>query len=228
MAKKYFFEGLDFILAVQAYRVLMIETHCQADCLRLVYKPIQRLLERTALLKPKSLLLMRGRPYAYKDFAGWSADVYVITPFKIVAYLATIVSQEHAHFAFEWYKEVFQALLESLEDLDKKRGTKSAEESRTIAQDKFDLLNKRGEMAIIRERVGCKVPVDSNEPDNATIAKGVKRYFQAFTPQLAEVKIVWLPEKRQQHFNSLIKEKAGQIAMHQTDADRRKIVREDF
>jgi hypothetical protein len=228
MAQRFFFEGLDFTMAVRACRILMIEKHYHADCRRLIYAPTQRLLKRIAILMPNAITCIHGPPYSYEGFAGLSADVYMITPFKTVVYLATVVSKVHAEFVFAWYQETFQVALKSLREAYEKRQARTTQEKIEMFRQKLDLVKKRGAMAILHERIGCKVPVDSDKLNTEALAKGVRRYFQAFVPQLEKTEIRWMPEETAQLLLNFIREKAGQHAIHQTPEELREIVIRDW
>lgn len=243
---RFFYQGFNIRLAVMARKILMMEIHPTADCQKLVYEPTRRLLRKMALAPPSMLLCLHGTPYTYGGIDGLSADVDIITPDKQVVYLATIVSRPHAQSALDTYKEEFQGILDVLQGfhamLDNLFGRKSQEEKERIKTEiqqklelqesnirhRLQLLSERGEMAIIHERVGCKIPVDSDKLDIRALEKGVKRYFQGFVPQLAEIDIVWMPPKKQRALRIFIRKQAEQISTPQTDEERRKIISQDL
>jgi hypothetical protein len=225
--KRLSFQGFDVALAVQARRVIMMETHSVDECVRLVYKPTQDLLKKIAGKHPDFLVFMHRSPYRYKGTPGFSVDVDVVMPNKKVAYLATVITRAQAQSEFEFHRQAFQKLLKALDEACSGRRFEPIEDYKAAVRYKLELLEQRGPMAIRREHVGCKVPVDSNRLCLASIANGVERYLQTFAPQIVGVQINWMPSMEQRKLYEFIIQKAKETAIPQTDNDRKKVIAED-
>lgn len=228
MAQKFFFQKLDLTLSIEARRILKIETHPLAVCQEQVFGPTQRLLRRIALQSPTVLQCGHGKIYVCPGFSGTAADIDIITLDNKMAYLATIISQDYAQSQLDFNLEAFQELLKFLQDLRRKRSLVTVEKFISAAQNMLKLLKERGKMSIVRDRVGCKIPVDSEKLDSISLTKGVRRYFEAFIPQLVKTPVLWLSEKRQQVLYAVIWEKAKGIANPPTKEEHRRMIARDI
>lgn len=209
------FMGFDVALAVQARRVLAIETHSSADCLSLVYKLTQELLEELAKCHPANLLCLHSEPYSYCGFSGLSADVYIEAWAKKIVYLGTVITKEQANALYAWH-------LATYGKTEKKRGIRKSGYVDGIA-----VLRQRGPMAITRTRVGCKIPVDSDTLDKPSLIEGVKRYTRTFVPRLANLPIAWMSGQNQETIHAFICRQAEETAKRQTDEEREQIIAQD-
>lgn len=227
MKKWFFTQGFDVTLAVQARRVIMMETHSVDECVNLVYKPTQDLLKKLVKKPPDSLMFMHRPPYRYKGTSGFSVDVDVVMPDSKIAYLATIITRAQAQSEFEFHKKAFRDILDALDVACSGQRFEPIEEYQAAVLYKLSLLEQRGPMAIRREHVGCKVPVDSNRLCLASIADGVDRYLQTFAPKLLGIQINWMSSQEQKRLYEFIIKKAKETATPQTDKDRKKVIAED-
>ena len=198
------YKGYDITMAVKARQILVLETHLSAECVELVYKPTQEFLKEN-VGKMTELVCVRNPSYSYLNFKGFSADVDIVVPYKKVAHLGTITTEEQAYDLFYWYLENFKRF-----------------------PHKIDALKKQGPMGIIRERIGCKIPIDSSRLNNKSLAEGVRRYMRTFVPELAELPIVWIHYREQRKISDAIWKAAKYAAIPQTDEEIREITRQDF
>jgi len=246
MKNNFKYLGFDLKLAVQACRILFIETHPQVECLKMIFEPTRQALKKFALESPSIMLCMRSPVYSCKGLDGTLSDVHVVLSGKKVFYLATIMSQQYAMSELKYYQAELEIMLRALQDLkDELSRTcmESSEQSEekvaqairynleiqeSSARHKLEMLKHRGKNAITFDRVGCRVPVDSDNLDIPALTQGVKRYLQAFVPQLGKTDVSWMPPKLQQSLRKFIREKAEHVSVPQTFEERRNIAIEDF
>ena len=202
--REYFYAGYNITLAVQSARVLTLETHSSAECLESVYKPTQEILRKHIKRMP-ALSCFHGPPYSHHNFKGESADINIVIPGKRALHLGTVITEDHAEALFRWYMDTYK----------------------TTPQ-KIVILKKRGSMQIIRERNGCKIPVNSIRVEKQSLTQGVRRYMSTFVPQLASLPVVWMPEEIQENLCRAIWRKAEEIAKSQTGKEELEIILQDI
>ena len=195
------FTGYDVTMAVRARCILHEETHLVAECSDLVYKPTQKLLQGVSD-KEISLLCIRGRSYSYHEFNGLLSDVYVVAPVNKIAFLCTVVTRDQAHSAFAWNVKFFRRILDDIHDHDYA--------GKILAR--LEILERRGAMAILTERNGMKVPVDSRHLDKNSVVQGVKQLLKEIAPHLTQLPIDWMPHALKKNILAFVRETGNQIA----------------
>lgn len=198
------YNGYDITLAVEARRMLMIEVHPLSECIELVYAPTQELIKQSSKTMAE-LLCFRGQPHVFRGFKGFFVDIDMVLPEKRIVYLGRIINRKQAQDLFEWHMRICQK-----------------------SPDKVALLRKRGPMGITMERVGCKIPVDYPQLNNEALEKGVRRYMDAFIPQLGNLPIRWVSREKGEKFRQVIWEIAQKASIKQTREETREILKGEF
>ncbi len=195
-------------MAVNARRVLMLETHSFDDCNRLVWEPILKMLLELSRLEPKSIICLHGPVYTYNRYPtirGSSIDVDIVGPNKEIAYLGTVIDKGEALAVWKWLLETYRRFPHKILE-----------------------LREDGPRAIIRERTRCSIPVDCETFDIHAVEQGVRRYLQKFMPRLANCLIQWMEREYQDAIEAFIWDEAKRTAMPQTEEEREQVITEDL
>lgn len=207
----------DCELSIEARRILRKEAHCSSDCIEFIWQPTQDFLEQLAKQKPKFLLCSRNKPFSPNQNEEQCIDVDIINPVNWKsAYLGMVVNVKQAITAWtRLVQNCFEKANICFDALQEKRG----QELFSRYMDRLEKLIASGPMTILRENVGCLIPVEADNLSRRATEKGVKKLISALMPELAGLPIRWAPANEQEAFERFVAAEAAKRAKPQTEEE---------
>lgn len=223
------FEGLvskcDAELSIQARRILRWESHCSEDCFEFVWQPTQEFLERMAKQKPQFLLCCRSKPFFPNKNEEECVDVDIIGPDYKTAYLGMVVNVKQA---ISTWTKFARNYLEKAVVCSDALPLEAAKRTFHEYAGRLEKLLVSGSMTILRENIGCFIPVEAEKISRRAAEKGVKKIITALMPGLAGLPVRWAPTEEQEAFERFVEVEAKKRAKPQTKEERIEIFRSDI
>lgn len=214
----------DAKLSIDARRILRYESHCFSDCVEQVWTPTQEFLKKIDTYNPRFLLCARSKPFSPNRNEEECVDVDIIAPDLTTAYLGMVVNTSQAVAIWTKYARNF------LEKATICTDALPQPKARKLYDGYADRLMKlllSGPLAIIRENIGCYIPVETEKLSRRTVERGIRKILETLMPRLAELPVRWAQKDEQEAFEKFVETEAKRQARFQTEEERQEAFRSD-
>jgi len=222
-------QNCDATLSIEARKILRYESHCFSDCAELVWTPTQDFLSELAEKQPKYILCCKSKPFSPNHNEEECVHVDIIAPgFRTPdfqsAYLGMVVNTKQA--VAIWTKYAKNFLEKATICTDALPEPKARKLYDGYAERLMKLLLS-GPLAIIRENIGCYIPVETERLSRRTVERGIRKMLETLLPSLAKLPIRWAQKDEQEAFERFVETEAKRQAKSQTEEERQEAFRSD-
>lgn len=215
---------LDAELSIRARRVLRYEAHTSSECIEVVWKPTQEFFEALVSQKPKYILCAKSRPFSPNQNEEQCVDVDILGPDGKTAYLGMVANTKQSlHVWTKYAKNCLEGAMicsDALPDA-------SMRERFDEYVNGLNRLLDNGPLMIIRENIGCFIPVIAEELSRRAVERGARKMIAAMAPALSSLSIRWLPVTLETDFTRLVEKTARDTANRPTRQEREEAYRKD-